>query len=185
MAACSKWAGSGQLLAQFAADGGVDPLPVGGLHGFSLVRPPADVDHPVARSFAPVAAEDIDHLGVRSGADEAVTDPAGQLGRFGPRGGDHDRWGLVGKAVKAGGVTAVVLAVVGHVVPGEQLPDHRHRLFEHPEPDSDRGPVIAQDVLVQVLARYRRRGRTGPASCRPRWRRRGRRARDGSGRSGR
>src|SRR5687767_12914890 len=77
--------GKGQLLAELAGNGAVDPLAVGGLDSLLLVGAPTDVDLPEAGTVPAALLELLHHIRVRGDAHEAVADPPGDLRRLGPR----------------------------------------------------------------------------------------------------
>ena len=94
-----------------------------------------------------------DELLVRRDRDEGVSGPAGERGRPLLGGRDGDGRQLVRERVQAGLLEPVVLAVVALVAALPEQSDNFDRLFEHLEPHVPGRPAVAEDVLVQVLAR--------------------------------
>jgi len=64
-----------------------------------------------------------------------------------------DRRRLVGKREELGVLDRVVPSAMGALAALPQQPDHLHRLLEHLEADVGAGPSIAEDMLVERLAR--------------------------------
>ncbi len=84
--------------------------------------------------------------------DVAVPYLAGESGRLRAEAGDENRRRLVGDGVETGVLHRVMLAVVAF---GATLPEKAHHLdgfLQHLQAHVGRGPAVAQDVLVQVLA---------------------------------
>ena len=84
---------------------------------------------------------------------EAVADAGGHIRRLRPERGHEDRGRRVGHRVDAGVLHRVIAAVMGDQPTLPELADDLDGLLEHLEPSVDRGPAMAQDVLVQSLAR--------------------------------
>ena len=93
-----------------------------------------------------------DRVLVRLGRDEAAADPPREFGCLRLRRGDSDRDPLLGQREELGMVDRVVLAAVCLLAALPEQADHLDRLLEQLDPLVRRGPAVAEDVLVQVLA---------------------------------
>ena len=96
--------------------------------------------------------EQLEQLRLRARADQAVADPAGELGRLGRACCDHDRDRIVGQRVDARPLDGVVGAPPRRQLARPQLAHERDRLLEHVEAKVGWRPTVTQHVLVQVLA---------------------------------
>jgi hypothetical protein len=84
---------------------------------------------------------------------EPVTDLRRQVDRLRAEARDEDRRRLVGQVVHACVLDGVVLAMVAALAALPEQPDDLDGLLERLEPDVGLGPAVAEDVLVERLAR--------------------------------
>ena len=89
----------------------------------------------------------------RADGDQAIAGSAGALGLDRSRGGDVDRRRGVRQGVEPGAFDVEMLRAVLDDLAGEELLDDLDRLGQPLEPDRRFRPVVADDVLVQRLAR--------------------------------
>ncbi len=116
-------------------------------------RRPADLhparDRPAVRRRV---AEALDFFLVGRDGAVAVADPGGEARGLGAEPGDEDRRCLLGQVVDAGVLYAVVAAAVALHPALPERADDLHGLLEHLQALVGRGPVVAEDVLVERLA---------------------------------
>lgn len=118
-----------------------------------LVLPVADFRAGVGHLLtAARIAEEVQHLRVRGDVYVAFPYLAGEPRGLRAEPGDEYRRRLVGDRVDAGILYRVVLSVVALRAAFPEEPHHLDRLFEHLQAHVGRGPAVAQDMLVQVLA---------------------------------
>src|SRR5215218_2147635 len=164
--------GGSELLGELSRQPHVRPQLVDHASGLGFVLVPADLHLPEAGLLlASPLHIGIEEVRLRGGADVAVPDASSDLDGLGAEGRDVNGRRLVRQGVEAGVLHGVVLAVVPLVVALPQEPDYLHRLFHHLQPHVGGRPVIAEYVLVEVLAatdaepeaalQHRRRGRRG------------------------
>ena len=146
-------AGQRQLLRQRPLEAGVRPPLESGSPGLLLRLGPAHGELAVARPVSARSDVRVDELAVWRGADEPVPETRRELGGLGRR-GRHDHVDRIArKRVDACVLDAIVLPLEAA---GLAAPEQSHDLdglFEHLEPLAGGGPAVAEDMLVEVLAR--------------------------------
>jgi hypothetical protein len=146
--------GQRELLRGRPLDRRVRPLLPGRSLRLLLALRPADGDLAVLRlPLAAVPVEALDQVPVGRDVHERVPDAARELGGERLHRGYRDLDRLVREVEDAGVLDRVVLAAVRLVAALPEQPHHLDRLLQHLEPLVGRRPLVAQDVLVEVLAR--------------------------------
>src|SRR2546423_15433223 len=143
-----------QLLVELTAESRRRPELERRLPGRPLVGVPAD--HHLAESRLAASSgglEGLDRLRIRCGSHESVADLARDACRLLPTGRHHDGRRLRRPGVDASVFDDVVLTAMAYRLAAPEEADDLDGFLEHLEPNIHLGPMVAEDVLVQVLPR--------------------------------